>query len=128
MVEVKLWPSSLEAAPIRGIGLIDTGASHTCIDGTAARTYKFREAISFLGSKTFSADGVKENTKMYIGTLEITGLEECTDTLAMPDFAGKGQPGDTPFSPFLLLIGRNTLSKFQLSYNNPVGGFTLECW
>lgn len=128
MVEVKLWPSSLEAPPIRGIGLIDTGASHTCIDGTTARTYKFREAISFLDSKTFSADGVKENTKMYIGTLEIAGLEECTDSLTMPEFAGKGQPGDTPFNYFLLLIGRNTLSKFRLSYNNPAGEFTLESW
>ena len=44
----------------------------------------------------------------------------------MPEFAGKGLPGDNPAYPFLLLIGRNTLSQFQLSYNGPMKEFTLE--
>ena len=126
MVEVRLWQQSRVSNIITGVGLIDTGASHTSIDGIAAMNNGFREGLSLLPSRIFTAGGSKDS-KWYSATIEILDLEGgYIKTLAMPEFAGKGQPADNTANPFVALIGRNILSAFRLTYNDPPGFFTLD--
>ena len=126
MVEVRLWQQSRVSNVITGIGLIDTGASHTSIDGITAMNRGFREGMSLTPSRIFTAGGLKDS-KWYSATIELIDLGGgYTRTLAMPEFAGKGQPADNNANPFVALIGRNILSEFRLTYNDPPGFFTLE--
>ena len=126
MVEVRLWQQSRVSHVITGIALIDMGASHTSIDGIAAMNSGFREGMSLLPSQIFTAGGSKDS-KWYSATIEIVELGGMyTRTLAMPEFTGTGQPADNTANPFIALIGRNILSGFRLTYNDPAGYFTLE--
>ena len=125
MVDILIWSIGLED-PIPGKGLIDTGASHTSIDSKLAEDNGFHEQVSYRGTKSITAGGVRTDTRSYYCRLEIVGPQTYTQALAMPDFKAHNRLTDIAISPHIVLIGRDVLNLGLLTYDGPNGTFTLD--
>lgn len=103
-------------APISGLALIDTGASHTCIDRTAAQTM----GLSIINVVNMtSATHANEPCNVHPISIEVAGANITIET---PDALG----ANLAPQGLLLLIGRNVLQHCNLVYTGIAGTITLS--
>lgn len=102
-------------APVAGHALIDTGASSTCIDQTAAT----KAGLAVVGSGPMhSATHADEIVPIYAGLMNIHGLSNVETRSAYGvNLAPQG---------LIALIGRDVLSKCILVYNGIDDSFSLS--
>lgn len=99
----------------RGVGLIDTGASITCISGRAARALNLKPIATVrCGGATGDAE-----TPLFMVSLAFPGAPiQIPDTKAIE--ATLEQQG------LDVLIGRDVLAVSGFTYDGPAGSWTLE--
>lgn len=102
-------------APVSGLALIDTGASVTCIDETAAAKLGLPpvDVVSIA-----SASSASSQCNTYPVRIDLQGLPigiDATKAIGAP-LAAQG---------LVALIGRDVLSHFTLFYNGTTGQITL---
>lgn len=102
--------------PISGFGLIDTGASVTCIDETAAQVLKV-PAIDVVPMT--SASHARTDQNVYPIQIEIVGFPI---RLNAPRAIG----AELASQGLVLLIGRDLLQICTLFYNGMTGEITLS--
>jgi predicted aspartyl protease len=102
--------------PESGLALIDTGASHTCIDNAAA-TKMGLPVIDVV--RMTSATHAHEPCNVHPIQIEVTGAHISIDAARVlgANLAPQG---------LLLLIGRDVLQNCNLIYNGIVGSITLS--
>jgi predicted aspartyl protease len=102
--------------PVSGIGLIDSGASHTCIDDAAAVQLGLpvRDVVTVA-----SASHAATRQNVYPAQIEIVGLP-----IAIAAKNAIGAP--LAAQGLLALIGRDVLQHCTLFYNGPSGSITLS--
>lgn len=97
--------------------LIDTGASHTCVDKTLAIQLELP-----IRGKPFSIAGIagSETVNMHLGQIYMPALGETLSGLfPAVDLAGGGQPHK-------VLIGRDLLKACRMSYDGTTGDVEIE--
>lgn len=102
--------------PEAGLALIDTGATSTCIDRTAAARMNL-PVVDVVTMATAAAASTQHN--VHPVSFEITGLPI---QINGPRTIGV----ELQAQGLLALIGRDLLSACTLHYNGPTGGFTLS--
>lgn len=102
-------------APTSGHALIDTGASHTCIDDEAAQ--KLGLPVVDVASIS-SASHAATQQNVYPVLLEILGGQVVIESV-------RAIGGPLKAQGLLALIGRDVLRMCTLHYNGVVGQFTL---
>jgi predicted aspartyl protease len=105
-------------APLSGLGLIDTGASSTCIDESVAQSLGL-PVIDVVQISTPSQAQVQQN--VYPAVLEIVGGNI---RVSVPRAIGAVLRGQG----IVALIGRDFLQNCTLHFNGPAGMFTLAYW
>ena len=102
--------------PVSGLALIDTGASSTCVDETAAQQLQL-PVIDVV--KVASASHAAADQNVYPIQIEVVGLPI---TVSAPRAIG------APLEPqgIIVLIGRDVLQHCVLVYNGPTGSFCLS--
>lgn len=105
-----------EAAPpvVSGYAQIDTGASATCFDRSAAE----RAGLEIFSSKTVTSATGTEKVSIYAGRLEIAGFTSIVTRAAL------GMELDS--LDLIALIGRDVLANCILVYNGPENSFSLS--
>ncbi len=101
-------------APISGIGIIDTGASCTCIDDTIAQNLQL-PVINIANIHSASHSAVQQN--VYPVHIEVVGFGLHVEAQAV------GAQLQT--QGLAMLIGRDVLQHCTLIYNGPMGLITL---
>ena len=102
--------------PISGFALIDTGASSTCIDQSAAQSVGLAVVDSL---PMTSATHVNEIVPIYAGKIEIIGISINVNVL-------KAYGANLKSQGLVALIGRDLLAKCVLVYNGPDSSFSLS--
>jgi predicted aspartyl protease len=102
-------------SPVSGIALIDTGASHTCIDAESAQAMNL-PVIDVVKMASASHDATDQN--VYPIQIELAGLPI---TIQAPRAIGAALKPQG----LLLLIGRDLLQHCALTYNGMAGTITL---
>jgi hypothetical protein len=102
--------------PISGYGLIDSGASSTCIDDDIAHTLGL-PIIDQAIIATPSHDATSKN--VYPANIVFTGT-----AIKSNDFRAIG--ASLSNQGIIALIGRDILSNFTLFYNGPFGEITIS--
>jgi len=102
--------------PLVGWGLIDTGASHTCIDEAAARRMGL-PVIDVVGIASASEAEVQRN--VYPIQVEVVGFPI---RLQAPRAIGAELEGQG----YIALLGRDVLQLCTIFYNGPAGEITLS--
>jgi predicted aspartyl protease len=123
-VSVGLAQSFAEALLLRGevipdavVGdaLVDTGASHTCIDDAVAKNM----GLPVVGRiKVGSASHHSTEQNQYPIRIEFLGAGITSNVLQAPAAALAAQG-------LTMLIGRDILQEFLLVYNGPIGQWTM---
>jgi hypothetical protein len=103
--------------PISGFGLIDTGASTSCIDDEAAMQLQL-PVVNVV--KMASASHAATDRNVYPISFDIVGFG-AKITVNSPRVTG----AELKVQGLLLLIGRDLLANTCLFYNGPAGQFTL---
>jgi predicted aspartyl protease len=116
MAQPLIQQSVAVPAPVSGIGLIDTGASDTCVDEQTAQNLGLPE-IDVVNMSSASQAASPRN--VYPITIEIAGLPY---PLNVPRAIG----AELRNQGLLLLIGRDTLQFCTLFYNGVTGQITLS--
>jgi predicted aspartyl protease len=103
-------------APVAGLALIDTGATHTCIDAAAAQQLRLPvvDVVTIA-----SASHASSQQNVYPVHFEVVGMPIQMDsprTIGAP-LAAQG---------ILALIGRDLPQFMTLFYNGPAGTITLS--
>lgn len=101
--------------PISGFALLDTGASHTCIDDDIAKTLQL-PAVDKVNMCSASHASTEQN--VYPVHIELTGTGVEFDVNKAMGATLKPQGIDA-------LIGRDVLQNCMLVYNGPTGQITL---
>ena len=101
--------------PITGLALIDTGATLTCVDETAARQVG---APVIDVTKMSSTSDTDVDANVYPISFLLTGLPTMLNT-------HRAIGADLQAHDLILLIGRDLLQFCTLHYNGPNGAFTL---
>jgi predicted aspartyl protease len=99
-----------------GLALIDTGASRTCIDDTVAERLGF-PVVDVV--KMASASHSQHNANVYPIKFEVVGFPIKMDI-------ARAMGANLQSQGYLLLIGRDVLSRMTLHYNGLSGQFTLS--
>lgn len=102
--------------PVTGHGLIDTGASATCIDQKAATMAGLAVVDS---GPLHSATHANEIVPIYAGRFAIQGLHQNIDTT-------KAYGANLDSQNLIILIGRDVLSRCVLVYNGPESSISLS--
>lgn len=102
--------------PISGFGLIDTGASSSCIDHAAAKALGL-PVVNVI--KMASATHEAVDTNVYPLSFDILGGQQIT--VNCPRAAGAALANQQ----LVLLIGRDLLANSHFTYNGPTGQFTI---
>jgi predicted aspartyl protease len=114
--QVLLQSGRTPPSPEAGLALIDTGASHTCIDNAAAQ----KMGLPTIDVVTMtSATHAHEPCNVHPIQIEVTGTNISIDAARVLG-ANLGPQG------LLLLIGRDVLQNCTLIYNGIVGSITLS--
>ena len=101
--------------PVTGMALIDTGASATCIDRSAAA----KAGLAIVDSgRISSATHANEVVPIFAGRLEIHGLSPVNT------FRAYGVNLET--QKLIALFGRDLLARCVLVYNGTDGSFSLS--
>lgn len=103
-------------APVSGLGLIDTGATTTCIDDAAAQALGL-PVVDVVQMTSASHAAIQQN--VYPMQLDITGLP-------VPINAPRAMGANLSPQGLLVLIGRDLLRFCTLFYNGTTGEFTLS--
>ena len=116
IAELLVRESKPVPAPITGFGLIDTGASSTCIDNAVAQKLGL-PIVNVI--KMASATHESVDTSVYPISFDILGGVPMT--VNCPRAAGAA----LAIQNLVLLIGRDLLANAYFSYNGPSGQFTI---
>ena len=99
----------------KAVGLIDTGASSTCINQDIVTGLSL---ISFDSQKVFTAGGETQQLLYDIGIVL---------PISQPNILSVQSPcADLKGQPFQVLLGRDVLSKCSLFYNGSDNSFVLH--
>lgn len=122
-VRVRLTPTRGGTIPITGVGLLDTGASHTHIDRETAEAYGFRR-LDAVAVNTASQKAVEVPT--YHAVVEVLDLPGHSEQLRVRGFTGPApRPGQPPTERLIALIGCDILNQGRSIYDGAAGSFTL---
>jgi hypothetical protein len=108
----------------RGLALLDTGASHSCIDRTIALDLRLPD----IGVRTYSGitshNHARQVTSCRAALLVFPALEQevhlevmCIDPFSRVD-AGRLQP--------MLLLGRDFLAQYDITFQGKLGRFLIR--
>jgi predicted aspartyl protease len=116
MAQAMLQEGREVPAPVSGMALVDTGASHTCIDEHAAQELGLPvvDTVSIASASQPSA-----LRSVYPVTIEIAGLP-------LPVNAPRAVGAELAPQGLLALIGRDVLQSCTLFYNGPTDQITLS--
>jgi predicted aspartyl protease len=103
-------------APVTGFALIDTGASHTCVDDDVANT--LRLPVVGVANMT-SATEANSQRNLYPIQIDFVGWNV---KMASPRAMG----ANLKPQGLVALIGRDVLKSAILVYNGPMGSFSLS--
>lgn len=107
-------------APKIGFGLIDTGATRTCVDQSVISSL----GVSPVGTATSGTASGPSTHNLY--PTHVRFIEENID-IDFNQCMGVNLTGQNAMGqPLIALIGRDILSNFLLVYNGPAGMFTLS--
>lgn len=117
-IQVTLFPPAIEGEPqgepVAGYGLIDTGASVTCVDRQAAE----KAGLTVVDEAPMSsATHESEIVPLYAGNLRIAGFSDIKMRRA---YGANLQP-----QGLVALLGRDALASCILIVNGPQGTVTL---
>ena len=97
--------------------MIDTGATHTCIDETAAR----RAGLPIKGSASMhSASHAGTKVPIFAGQIEAQGLRINVESALGANLT------HFPGGQLVALIGRDVLKKMVFTYDGPKGTITAS--
>ena len=102
-------------APVSGIALLDTGASHTCVDEQIAQQLGL-PAVDTVSMASASHASAQRN--VYPITVEIAGLPHQINV-------AQAIGADLQSQGLVLLLGRDALQFCTLFYNGVTGGITI---
>jgi predicted aspartyl protease len=115
MAQAMLQEGRAVPEPASGFALLDTGASHTCVDEQTARELH----LPVVDTATMaSASHASTSANVYPVTIEIAGLP-------IPIHAPHAIGGELRSQGLLALIGRDVLQSCTLFYNGVSGEITL---
>ena len=105
--------------PVAGFGLIDTGATGSCVDEAVAKQLQL-PIVNVV--KMASASHAATDRNVYPLTFDILGLGPSGKiTVSSPRVVG----AELGVQGLVLLIGRDLLANVCLIYNGPAGQFTF---
>lgn len=110
-----LQPGQVPPSPVSGLGLIDTGASLSCIDTSVVQKLGLYPINQMKMSSASHADHV---ANVYAVKFEIQNLLDA-------EIAKVAEAALMP-QGFIALIGRDVLSKATMFYNGPTGQVTVS--
>ena len=123
-VRIKLLPTGRGAIPVTGLGILDTGASHSHIDQSTATIHRFT-GLGAVRTNTASQTGVQVPTfEMDVELVDFPGLRFPVRALGFP--APTQDPSVPPADRLIALIGRDILNQGCFTYDGIGGSFTLE--
>jgi predicted aspartyl protease len=100
--------------PVTGLALIDTGATFTCVDETAAR----RAGLPIRGTaKMASASHPEHEVPVFAGRISMDGININTSAAMGADLSG--------FPDLVALIGRDMLQNCLFVYDGNAGSISL---
>jgi predicted aspartyl protease len=102
--------------PISGFGLIDTGATSSCIDHAAAQTLGL-PVVNVIKMASATHEAVDSN--VYPISFDILGGQPITVNCPRAAGAALANQG------LVLLMGRDLLANSYFTYNGPTGQFTI---
>jgi len=106
-------------APVKGVALIDTGASRTCADRNILATL----GISPIGIVTSGTPAGPIQCPLYPAKMDFPALRMTVDFSSVVGVDLQGQFVDK--DPIVVLIGRDILTRGLLFYNGGGGFYTL---
>jgi hypothetical protein len=111
-------------APVSGVALIDTGASHTCVNDAALKAL----AVNPIGVTTTRTAAGPATQSRYPVRLEFPGeaLDLEFSSVTGVDLSGQAVSVNNSQIPIIVLVGRDVLGNCVLTYNGPGGFFTLS--
>ena len=122
--KIRFLPTHGGGIPIEGLGIIDTGATGSTIDGDSATVGRFRplgEANSYTASQS--------NVLLRVWDAEIELLDFPGEKFRIHPTEWKPPPEPTPVpsnQKTIALIGYDVLKHFCFTFDGPNGTFTLE--
>ena len=125
VVPIRLTPIYPGAQHIFGYGVVDTGATYTCVDTDAAIQWQFRQ-IGY--RRMHSATQSNVPTPIFDVNLELIGARgHYKENLHAQGFKGGGAPiALHDMHRIIALIGRDILNKGVLTYDGPQNNFLLR--
>jgi hypothetical protein len=111
-------------SPQSGIALIDTGASHTCVDESSL----VKLGVNPIGVATTRTAAGPANQSRYPVRLEFPGegLDLEFSSVTGVDLSGQAIDIGAQSHPIVVLVGRDVLSQCVLVYNGPGGFYSLS--
>ncbi len=110
-------------APIRGWGILDTGASMSCVVGEAASTLSLLEvdAVEMRGVRAAHDETSDDFSRVRFAMVHIDGLDQPL-SLQLVEVRPLGEVDGVPV---LMLVGRDVLDRALLGWDGPGGRFSL---
>ena len=124
LVRVKFIPTGRGGIPIIGLGILDTGASHTHIDEDTARIHRFRTLGKVSLSTASQRDAETQTFEVSVELVDFPNLQFQVRALAFP--APKPPPNQPPADRMMALIGHDILESGCFIFDGAGGTFTLE--
>jgi predicted aspartyl protease len=114
-VEVTIYDPAFPSNPVKGMALIDTGATCSCIDATVAKRLNL---IGYNKIQVFSPTGNMMSDMYEVEIIFSELIHVPIESLVLS--------ADLTPQPYLALIGRDILSDFIFTYNGKENSYQLE--
>ena len=122
-MRVMVKPLHRGGVNVTGLGIIDTGATNSCISPQTISQGRFNPTAEHYDR--WSADGLKK-VNGYSGFLEVLDIPQPRDPLVFLPFVVGEKLGDPAHERIIALVGTDVLRHFMVTYEGPKGTFTLE--